>query len=126
MNLKVDRELIWLVGAVGILLVASSIAGAILKRRATSEGARATVANLNARIRAWWIMFFIFALALATGGVGSVVLFGLTSFLALREFLTLTPTRPGDHRALFWVFFVITPVQYVLVGLKWYGMFSIF
>jgi phosphatidate cytidylyltransferase len=29
----------------------------------------------------------------------------------------MTPTRRGDHRALFWVFFVFTPVQYLLVGL---------
>ena len=28
----------------------------------------------------------------------------------------MTPTRRGDHRTLFWVFFVFTPVQYLLVG----------
>ncbi|MCA9224880.1 MAG: phosphatidate cytidylyltransferase, partial [Planctomycetales bacterium] len=38
------------------------------------------------------------------------------SFWALREFITMTPTRRGDHRALFWTFFVFTPLQYVLVG----------
>ena len=47
----------------------------------------------------------------------TVVLFGLISFWALREFITLTPTRPGDHRALFWVFFLFTPLQFVLVGI---------
>ena len=46
----------------------------------------------------------------------TVVLFGLISFWALREFITLTPTRLGDHRTLFWVFFLFTPLQYVLVG----------
>ena len=52
------------------------------------------------------------------GGVeaATVMLFGLISFWALREFITLTPTRLGDHRTLFWVFFVFTPLQYVLVG----------
>ena len=49
--------------------------------------------------------------------VATVVLFGLISFWALREFITLTPTRLGDHRALFWVFFLFTPLQYVLVGM---------
>ena len=49
----------------------------------------------------------------------------MISFLALREFVTLAPTRPGDHRALFWSFFVVTPVQYYLVWLEWYGLFSI-
>ena len=47
-----------------------------------------------------------------------MVLFGLISFWALREFITLTPTRPGDHRTLFWVFFLFTPLQFVLVGME--------
>jgi phosphatidate cytidylyltransferase len=64
--------------------------------------------------------------ALATGGVGSLVLFGFTSFWALREFVTLTPTRPGDHRTLFWVFFVITPLHYYLLATGWYGLFVVF
>jgi phosphatidate cytidylyltransferase len=81
---------------------------------------------MNARIRAWWLMAGVFALSLSTGGVGSVVLFGLLSFLALREFITLTPTRRADHMTLFWAFFVITPLQYVLVGIGWYGLYSIF
>ena len=78
------------------------------------------------RVRAWWVMVAIFGLAMATGGIGSVILFALTSFLALREFITLTPTRRGDHRARFWIFFVILPIQYYLVAIQWYGLFSIF
>ncbi len=56
-----------------------------------------------------------------------MVLFGLISFWALREFITLTPTRLGDHRTLFWVFFLFTPLQYVLVGMgtRQYGLFSV-
>ena len=50
--------------------------------------------------------------------MATVVLFGLISFWALREFITLTPTRLGDHRTLFWVFFLFTPLQYVLVGMR--------
>ena len=44
-----------------------------------------------------------------------MVIFGLLSFWALREFITLTPTRPGDHRTLFWVFFLVHAVA-VLAG----------
>jgi phosphatidate cytidylyltransferase len=99
--------------------------GFTLSRTVKSESGRATVANMNARIRAWWVMCVVFVLSLATGGVGSVVLFGLLSFLALREFITLTPTRRADHMTLFWSFFIITPLQYVLVGIGWYGLFSI-
>lgn len=125
MKLKIDQQTIWLVGGVIGLLVLASIIGFVLARMAKSDAGKATVKNLNARTRAWWIMVAIFGLALATGGIGSIVLFGLTSFWALREFMTLTPSRAGDHRALFWIFFVVTPLQYYLVGIQWYGLFSI-
>lgn len=120
-----DRELLYLAGGVLALLLAASLIGWFASRRTLSEAGRATVANLNARIRAWWIMTAIFGLALATGGMGSIVLFAFTSFMALREFITLTPTRYGDHRALFWAFFVVTPLQYLLLAVEWYGMFTI-
>jgi phosphatidate cytidylyltransferase len=125
MSLVIDDDLKWLFGGVLGLLVLASGVGAILARTVKSDDGRATVENLNARVRAWWGMCAVFAIALATGGLGSVVLFGLVSFLALREFVTLTPTRPGDHRALFAAFFVLAPLQYVLVGIQWYGLFSI-
>lgn len=125
MTFGADPELLWLFGGVLALLGVASGVGRVLRGRAGSEGARATVANLNARIRAWWVMSGVFALTLLSGGLGSVALFALISFLALREFLTLTPTRRADHRTLFWSFFIITPLQYVLVGVRWYGLFSI-
>lgn len=125
MNLKWDRQTIWLVGGVLAVLVISSFIGWVLSLRVSGEGGKVAVQNLNARIRAWWVMVAIFGLAMATGGIGSIVLFVLTSFLALREFITLTPTRAGDHRTLFWIFFIILPLQYYLIALKWYGLFSI-
>lgn len=125
MKLQLDAQLQWTLGGVLAVLVVASVVGFVLARTVRSETGRATVANMNARIRAWWAMVVVFALSLATGGIGSVVLFGLLSFLALREFLTLTPTRRADHMTLFWSFFIITPLQYVLVGIGWYGLFSI-
>jgi phosphatidate cytidylyltransferase len=115
----------WLVGGVVALLIVASLAGWILQRRATSETGRATVANINARIRAWWVMAALFTLSLLTGTAGSIALFSLVSVLALREFVTLAPTRLADHRTLFWSFFILTPIQYYLVWTEWYGLFSI-
>jgi phosphatidate cytidylyltransferase len=114
-----------LVGAVLALLVVASIAGWVLSRRITGGAGRATVENINARIRAWWMMALLFVIGVATGTVGSILLFSLISFLALREFVTLAPTRPGDHRELFWCFFVVPPLQYYLIWIQWYGLFSI-
>jgi phosphatidate cytidylyltransferase len=121
-----DRELVWLVGGVLGVLVVATIIGATLARRVTTDAGRATVSNLNARIQAWWTMCAIFAIALLTRGVGSVLLFALISFFALREFITLTPTRHGDHRTLLWIFFLVTPIQYWLVLSDWYGLFAVF
>lgn len=113
-----------LVGTLALLVLAS-VVGRVLAAKAGSDAARATVANLNARTRAWWGMVAVFAAALAMGPKGTVLMFGISSFMALREFITLTPTRPGDHRTLFWVFFVITPLHYYFLATWWYILFLI-
>ena len=120
------RELQALGAGLLVVLVIATIIGEILARRPGSESSRTTIANLNDRIRAWWVMCAILALALMTGRTGAALLFMGISFLALREFVTLAPTRHGDHRALLWIFFVVTPVQYWLVWRDWYGLFAIF
>ena len=120
-----DPQTRWLFGGVLALLVIASITGRILKRTLRGEAAQKMVANLNARINAWWVMCAVFAVALAAGKIASVVMFALISFLALREFITITPTSRHDHRALFWAFFVVLPYQYWLVAANWYGMFAI-
>jgi phosphatidate cytidylyltransferase len=70
-------------------------------------------------------MVALFVGAVVIGRIVTVVLFAIISFLALREFMTLTPTRPGDHRTLFLAFFVVVPMQYWLIGIDWYGLFAI-
>jgi phosphatidate cytidylyltransferase len=114
-----------LAGLLGLLLAASGT-GALLARTVRGEQGRAVVANLNARVRAWWWMAAFFCGAVLVGRGGSVLLFASMSLLALREFITLTPTHRADHRMLFWVFFILTPAHYWLVWREWYGLFSIF
>lgn len=123
--IRIDDDMIKVLGGIFGLLLTASLVGGILKRALKDEAHRQLIENLNARIKAWWIMCTVFSLALLTGGIGSILLFGFVSFSALREFITLTPTRQGDHRALFWAFFVILPFQYYLIANNWYGMFSI-
>ncbi|HEY5813614.1 MAG TPA: phosphatidate cytidylyltransferase [Terrimicrobiaceae bacterium] len=126
MNLRFDTEAAFLIGGVIGMLVLASFVGGLLARRSGSDAYHATIANLKARTRSWWFMVVIFLLAMLSGGLGSVILFGLTSFLALREFVTMTPTNRADHPTLLWLFFIITPIQYALVATGWYGLFSIF
>jgi phosphatidate cytidylyltransferase len=120
-----DPQLAWLFGGVLGVLILASVIGTVLKRTAGSDAARETIENLDARTRAWWKMCAIFALTLLIGRIGSLILFALMSLLALREYITLMPTRPADHRTLVWSFFFITPLQYYLIGIRWYGFFSI-
>jgi phosphatidate cytidylyltransferase len=120
-NMIRDRQTLLLFAGILALLVVATLIGQIMRLRRRSD----VVDNLNARIKAWWVMSAVFALSLLTGGLGSVILFGLLSFFGLREFITLTPTRPADHSALFWVFFIILPLQYYLVATQWYGFFSV-
>ena len=124
--MNLDRELTWLISGVVAILIIASVLTRILRKRARSEGARATMDNVLSRTRAWWGMVVVFTLAILIGQTGTIILFGLLSFMALREFITLTPTRPGDHRTLFWVFFIITPLHYWYLQDGWYGMFCIF
>ncbi|MDC9596801.1 phosphatidate cytidylyltransferase [Xenorhabdus anantnagensis] len=122
----IDYDLMLLLGEIFGILIIASVIGGILAFRYSGERNNATIDNLNARIRSWWMMYIICVLAIAVGPVGAVILFAVMSFFALREFITLTPTRRSDHEALSWCFFVFMPVQYVLVGMQWYGLFSVF
>ena len=119
-------DLIKLLAGLAAILVAASIAGYVLQRRLSPDGSNSVIENLNDRVKAWWVMIVLMGVALLFGRVGIVLLFGFASFAALREFITLTDTRRGDHWALASAFFIILPFQYYLIFIDWYGMYSIF
>jgi phosphatidate cytidylyltransferase len=122
----IDQQGIWLLVGIGVLLIVATCTGLILKRTTRSDNARRTIDNLNSRIRAWWAMAIVFGLAIVMGPLATCILFALISFLAMREMITLAPTRRGDHHTLFWAFFVMIPLQYYLIYVSWYGLYSIF
>jgi phosphatidate cytidylyltransferase len=121
-----QEKFYWLFGGILALLATASIIGWILQRRAQRRGGSETIANLNARVRAWWVMVGIIAVNFFLGRNATVVLFAVASAFALREFITLTPTRPGDHLPLVICFYVLLPVQYWLIADGWYNLFAIF
>ncbi len=120
-----DARTLGLIGGVLVLLGIASAVVWFVRRRADAGLNTALIETFRQRVRAWWVLFAVLSGAFLIGQTATVVLFGLMSFWALREFITLTPTRPGDHKALFWVFFVFTPLQFVLVGMGWYDLYSI-
>lgn len=123
--MNLDPEILKLFGGILALLTVSSTIGAVLQQKVTSEGGRKVVDNLVARTNAWWIMAALFAAAITLGRTATLLMFSGASFFALREFITLTPTRRGDHRSLFWAFFIILPLNYITLGTAWYGLFVI-
>jgi phosphatidate cytidylyltransferase len=120
-----DPKMIWLFGGVVALLLVASLIGYVLSRTVKTENGRETVRNLNARIKAWWGMVAVFALAFTFGKTVTLVLFALVSFYCLREFISLTPTRPSDHGAIAAAFYLFIPLQYWLIGTGWLSMLTI-
>lgn len=112
----------WVIGGILAFLGVASAVGWWLGKRTPS----ATIDNLNARIKAWWIMVAVLCVCFVVGKTATLILYALLSFLALREFITLTPTQKGDHLALCLCFYIAIPVQYYLIGIEWYGLFVIF
>ncbi len=90
------------------------------------EARRLAVQRAGGLVRSSWWMVVVFWIGWLAGESTATVLFGMVSFLALREFMTLSPTRRGDHRSLVLAFFVILPLQYVLVGTRLFNLFTVF
>jgi phosphatidate cytidylyltransferase len=103
-----------------ILVLSSATIWALRRARPAAD-----FSELVARLKSWWVMAAVFFTAILVDHRISLVFFALLSFWALKEFVTLLETRPADHRALFWAFAAV-PIQYVLVGVGWYGMFVLF
>ena len=122
----IPREFLWLFGSLVALLGLASAIGAWLRSRPADEKKTASRANLVARINAWWVMVAILAVAFLSGSTMTLILFALASFFALREFITLTPSSPGDRLPLSLSFFMVLPIQYLLIGMQRYGLFVIF
>ena len=114
----------------GLLLLASAATFMMSLREhrddAKAEAWRNEIKSLDGIIKISWFMVIVFWISWVTGNWVALTLFGLVSFFALREFMTLSPTRLGDHRSLVLAFFVILPLQYWLIGSEHYNMFTVF
>jgi phosphatidate cytidylyltransferase len=111
----------WTFLAVVVALAAASIVVCRLSRRETGGNYR----ELVLRVRTWWAIVILFAIAVLLNRVGVLVFFGCVSALALREYFSLVPPRAGRWTILLWAYLSI-PLQYYWIHLEWYGMFIIF
>jgi phosphatidate cytidylyltransferase len=83
-------------------------------------------ADFRALLRTTWFMVVVFWIGWALGPGVATLLFAFIAFFALREFITLSPTRRGDHRSLILAFFVVLPIQFILVGTARFDLFTVF
>ena len=70
--------------------------------------------ELRRRVQSWWWMVGVLLAFLVWGITPTVAFLGFISFLALKEMLSIVPTRLADRRMIFWAYGAI-PVQYVLI-----------
>ena len=103
------------------LLVIATLANGLLVWRRPGKDWR----ELTLRIRTWWVIIVLFSLAILSPPWLALTFFALVSFMALKEFLTLAPSRQTDRMPLLWMFIAI-PINYWLIGINWYGMFVVF
>lgn len=103
-----------------LLLVATVVNGLLVWRRPGKDWGELTL-----RIRTWWVIILLFSLAILSPRWLALTFFALVSFMALKEFLTLAPSRQTDRMPLLWMFVAI-PINYWLIGINWYGMFVVF
>lgn len=107
-------------GIFGLLAIATlTVLGLAFTNRQTDYR------ELKDRVKSWWIMVILFSLAISLKHPISIVFFMFLSFIALREYLSLIPTRLSDRRVLLWAYLAIV-LQYFWIYIGWYGMFLIF
>lgn len=121
-----DEMTRWLFSGTLAVLTVASLIGGVLKWRVAQGQPHGVIDNLNSRIKAWWVMVLLIGLSFVLGKTAVILLFTFMSFAALREYITLAYTRAGDHMAMALMFYVALPMQYFLIWIEWYGLFSIF
>jgi phosphatidate cytidylyltransferase len=109
-----------LAGILCILMIASVVTTLLRKFKPSGK-----FDELVLRVKTWWILVGIFIIAMLAPTSYAVAFFGFVSFLALKEYFSMIPTRRADRRVIFWAYLSII-AQYYWVSTAWYGMFIIF
>ncbi|QBG48436.1 phosphatidate cytidylyltransferase [Verrucomicrobia bacterium S94] len=117
----VSPVVLWFLGGLYLILITASISIRIIRPKLTP----ASYHELYLRIRSWWIMITVFSVAILLSRRASLIFFGFVSFLALKEYFSIIPTRRADRRVLFWAYLCI-PIQYFFAANGRYGMFLVF
>lgn len=109
---------------IGILLVylALGVATGIYLWQRLNQGAPA---DLGQRIQSWWVMITLVVVPLTLGPVPFIILMAFISFFALKEYVSMVPTRIEDRPIIMLAYFSIV-LNALLIGFGQYGIFLIF
>ena len=111
----------WMLGGVFAVLALATAIVALLQWRRPDRNC----SELKARVRSWWWIIAIFSFVFLLGTDAAIVFLGFVAFLALKEFLSLLPTRRGYRHVLLLAYLAI-PVQFFWVSDAYYAFFTIF
>lgn len=109
------------IGVIYGILILASIITRLLRRLSPGEGSK----ELSQRVVSWWWMITVFTIAILTTRIVSTVFLAFVAFLALKEYLSLIPTRRADRSVLLWAYLAI-PVQFYFAHRGWFGLFMVF
>ena len=89
-HMSANEKFTVVLSSVFALLAVSSIVTWILHSRLTAgqpnQKIIATLDNLTARVKAWWVMAAVLAISFLLGATATLLVFAIGSFMALREF----------------------------------------
>lgn len=114
-------RVLYSIGAIYALLIAASVIVAIIKHASPGEATQ----ELSRRVTSWWFMITVFTIAIVTSPIVSTVFLGCVAFLALKEYLSLIPTRRVDRLILLFAYWAI-PIQFIIAHNDRYGLFLTF
>lgn len=108
-----------LTGLVALLAIAT-LAAKVISRGKPNAGET----ELELRVWSWWIIVALIVGVLLIGRTMALVLFAFISFLALKEYFSIIPTRRTDRAVLF-LAYVTIPLQFWLISTEQYGIFIV-
>lgn len=81
--------------------------------------------NFKQRMKTLWVILALFTLAFVSNRAVTYAFLGFISYLALKEYLSIVPTRETDRRVLLWAYLSI-PLQFYFLYIGWQIMFYLF
>lgn len=114
-------RVLYAIGAIYAVLIIASIIVAVIRRTSPGEATK----ELSQRVTSWWFMITVFTIAIVTNRIVSTVFLGFVAYLALKEYLSLIPTRRVDRLILLFAYWAI-PIQFAIAHNDRYGLFLTF